>query len=289
MKVLVTGAAGFLGTKIMQTLKNDLELVGTDRQGKEGYQIMDITDRNEVISVIGKEKPDAVIHCAAMTDVDASETEKEKARKINVEGASNVVDACEQYGSTIVYISTDFIFEGDRGGYKEEDEPNPLSYYAKTKLEAENIVRQRSSDYLIIRPEVLYGYNGNRSERSFTIWVYDNLKKGNHINVVDDQYNTPTLIDDIAEAISKLLKKDSKGIYHVAGPERLSRYEMAVKLAEVFGFDKNLIKPITSDKLKQKAKRPKDSSLDTEKLKKEGINMHTFEQGLRIMKGQMSK
>lgn len=287
MKILVTGAAGFLGTKVMKLLKDDFELVGTDREGIKGCLNMDITKREEVDFLLRKFRPDIVLHIAAMADVDRCEIERRAAHSINVMGTLNVVGGCSKISAKIVHISTDVVFNGGKGDYREDDLPDPLSYYARTKLEAEEVVRRSSIRWLIIRPEVLYGYNGDGSERSFTMWAYNNLKEGKEIRVVDDQFNTPTLTDDIANAIKVLVKKGREGIYHVAGSEGLSRYDMAVKVAEVFGLDKKLIKKIKTAELKQTAPRPRDTSLNIEKLKKEGVVMHSFGEGLRIMKKQM--
>lgn len=287
MKILITGAAGFLGTKVMALLKDDFELIGTDTGTAKGSLKMDITKKDEVDFVFQKVKPDVVLHIAAMTDVDRCEVEKELAQNINVMGTKNIIDSCKKINARLVHISTDFVFNGGKGDYTEDDLPDPLSYYANTKLQAEELVKRSRLKWIVIRPEVLYGYNGDGSERSFVQWVYASLKQGKEIRVVDDQYNTPTLVDDIANALIILIKKGREGIYHVAGSEKLSRYDMAVKLAAVFGFDKRLIKRIKSSALKQQAKRPVDSSLNTEKLKKEGVIMHTFEEGLRIMKKQM--
>ena len=290
MKILITGAAGFLGKKLITILSKDkaVTLIPTDRVGNK-VEKMDITDKEEVMCVFAAHKPDVAIHCAAMSDVDGCEDQKERAMAINRDGTANVVEACNAADALLVHISTDFVFDGRKGGYAEEDKPHPLSYYAKTKYEGEKRVRNRSSKWMVVRPEVLYGYNGDGSERSFTIWVYDSLKAGKNIRVVDDQFNTPTLIDDIAIAIGKLIKKDARGIWHVAGPDRLSRYGMAVILADEFKYDKRLIIPIKTSELRQKALRPQDSSLNTEKLKRAGILMHKFREGVRIMKGQMEK
>ena len=289
MKVLVTGSAGFLGTKVMNLLKDDFELIGTDKDGRKGSLRMDIIDVNEVNSVIKKAKPDVVLHLASITDVDRCEVEKAFAKKINVDGTRNIIKACKGVNAKIIYVSTDFVFDGKKGDYKEDDKPNPLSYYAETKLEAESLVRKSGLRYLIIRPEVLYGYNGDGSERSFSNWVYVSLKNKKEIRVVDDHFNTPTLVDDITEAIKILIKKNREGRYHVAGPERLSRYGMALKIADAFGFDKALIGPIKTAELRQKARRPRDSSLNTEKLKREGVIMHSFGDGLKIMKKQIDQ
>ena len=287
MKILVTGASGFLGTKIMSVLKGDFDVIGTDRDESRGNSKMDITDANEVSSTINRLKPDVVLHLAALADVDKCETDRDSARKINVDGTKNLIDACKKTNSKFIFISTDFVFDGKKGLYKEEDKPNPLSYYGATKLEAEKLVEKSGLKYLTLRLEVLYGFNGNGSERSFTMWVFNSLKQGKEIKVLDDQFSTPTLTDDIANAIRSLVNKNKEGLYHVCGSQRLSKYDMAVKLAEAFGFDKSLIKPMKTSEFKQAAARPKDSSMSIDKLKREGIKMHSFEEGLLIMKKQM--
>ena len=287
INILVTGASGFLGTKIMSILKGDFNIIGTDRDESRGNSKMDITDANEVSSMIHKIKPDVVLHLAALADVDKCETDRYSARKINVEGTRNLIEACKKTNSKFIFISTDFVFDGKKGNYKEEDKPNPLSYYGVTKLEAEKLVEKSGLKYLILRLEVLYGFNGNGSERSFTMWVFNSLKQGKEIKVLDDQFSTPTLTDDIANAIKLLVNQKKEGLYHVCGSQRLSKYDMAVKLAEVFNFDRLLIKPMKTSDFKQAAARPKDSSMIIEKLKKEGIKMHSFEEGLQIMKKQM--
>lgn len=287
MKLLVTGASGFLGVKLVNVLKKDFQLIATSRVGNNGIIGMDISNMGEVSSVISRIKPEVVVHNAALTDVDRCEIEKELAWKINVEGTRNVLDACKSVKAKIVYFSTDFVFDGSNPPYGEDDIPNPLSHYAKTKREAEILVEKSGLEFLLIRPEVLYGFNGDGSERSFVNWVYQSLEKGIPIRVVNDQFNTPTLIDDIAEALRILLKKKRIGVYHVAGPQRLSRYEMALRIANAFKFDKSLIKSIPSSQLRQKAPRPRDSSLKSGKIAGEGIKMHTFDEGMLVMKKQV--
>nr|AQS34564.1 hypothetical protein [uncultured archaeon] len=291
-KILITGAAGFLGTKLRKVLGKDkiFSIIGTDLQPREeGIIKLDITDKEVVIKIFKEQRPNVVIHTAAMSDVDGCEDRKELAWKINVDGTKNIVEGCNAVDCTMLHISTDFVFDGERGNYTEHDTPNPLYYYAKTKYAGEQAVQDNCKDWIIVRPEVLYGFNGNNTERSFTVWAVQNLKEKKRIDVVNDQYSTPTLIDDIAHAIGVLIKKRKRGIWHVAGPDRLSRHDMAVALAEEFGLDKKLIIPITSEALKQKALRPRDSSLNTEKLKDNGIMMHGFREGVKMMREQMEE
>ncbi len=247
---------------------------------------MDITNKSEVMRTLLKNLPDVVIHLAAMTDVDKCEIEKARAKKVNVHGTSNLIEACKKISAKIIYLSTDFVFDGKRGYYEEKDDTNPLSYYAKTKLWGEIIVEKSELDYLILRPSVLYGYNDILG-RGFVNWVINNLIEREEIRVVIDQVYTPTLIDDIANGIEVLLNRGCSGIYHLAGPQKLSRYEMALIIAKTFNFENSLIHPITASELKQKAIRPIDSSLNIEKIKREGIYMHNFIDGLKIMKKQM--
>jgi dTDP-4-dehydrorhamnose reductase len=290
MKILVTGASGFLGTKVMNILKDSFELTGTyHNKKKEGFVYLDLADRDSTLRVVEQTKPDVILHTASLANVDECELDKEKAKLVNIVGTQNIIEAARKVNAKLVYISTDFVFDGEEGDYKESYIPKPLSFYAKTKLMAEVKVVESGLEYLIIRPEVLYGYNGDGTERSFVFWVYESLKDGKTIKIVNDQFNTPTLVDDIAFALKVLIEKGCIGIYHVAGSERLSRYDMAVKVAETFGFDKSLVRPISAAELKQPAPRPLDSSLNITKLLKEGVTMNSFGDGLKIMKYQMEK
>lgn len=183
---------------------------------------------------------------------------------INVNGTRNIVEIAEEINAKLIYISTDYVFDGEKGMYKENDQTNPVDYYGETKLEGENVVKETCDDYLIVRPSVLYGWNPVKL--NFVTWMIKELKEGNKINIVKDQFNTPTLADDLAELILELIKKESFGIFHISGSERISRFDFALKIAGIFDLNKNLIKPITTDQLNWIAKRPMDSSLDVSKI-----------------------
>ncbi|MBU0614823.1 MAG: dTDP-4-dehydrorhamnose reductase [Nanoarchaeota archaeon] len=282
IKITIMGAGGFLGTKLVKILSEHHEVYPFYHGKEPKVDITQIQDIQKIIDV----KPNIVIHAAGMTNVDLCETYKELAEKVNVAPMHSIVEACNKTKAKLVYFSTDFIFDGEKGMYKEDDTPNPLGYYALTKLKAENILKEKSDDYLILRVVVLYGYNGDNSERSYVNWVVNSLSQGKEIKTYTDQYGTPTLTDDIADAVNLLTKNDCKGVYHVAGAQRLTRYDMAIKIAEEFNLNKCLIKPILMKDLNLPAKRPKDSSLSIEKLKKQGILMHTFEEGIKIMRHQ---
>jgi dTDP-4-dehydrorhamnose reductase len=283
MKILITGSNGFLGTKLVSILSNEFDVVGLN------HSQLDITNIDKIIQTIKDIKPDIIINTVAFADVDKCETDKEKAHDININGIKNIIQICKELNIKLIHISTDFVFDGKKGNYSEEDETNPVNYYGQTKLEAEKLIQESGIDYIIARVCMLYGHNGNNSERSFVKWVYENLMNNKPINVFTDHIGTPTLIDDVAQAIITLIKKEKKGIYHVSGTEKINRHNMALKIAETFKFDKKLINPITSDQLKQTAKRPKDTSLNISKLNEIGINMSNVNTGLKIMKEQMQK
>lgn len=265
MKILLTGGSGLFGQAFIDLVKKTYELYATYNQNPLNFENalqLDITDVEQVKKVIEKIKPDVIVHSAAFTNVDKCEIEKEKACETNAKATENIAKIADKINAKLIYISTDYVFDGEKGLYKEEDKTNPINYYGLTKLEGEKAVIKHCNDYVIARTSVIYGMN----KKNFATWVIDELKNGRQINIITDQWVSPTLNIDLAEQILALIEKDEKGIFHTAGGERISRYDFVMKLAEIFGFDKSLINPITSDKLNWIAKRPKDSSLDVSKI-----------------------
>lgn len=293
-KVLVIGANGFLGRNIFNLrnseVKQNLNLIAADLDNSNlpsniPFHKIDITNYNQTIKKITKISPDIVILTAAMTHVDQCEVDQNLTTKINVEGTLNVVKSCKKLNSKLVFLSTDFIFDGKRSNYsyKETVIPNPLNHYARTKYEAELIIYSSGIEYLICRTAVLYGWN--ETKLNFITWILNNLKQNKTISIITDQINSPTFVINLAQIILKLIEKETKGIYHTAGDCALNRYEIALKCAEIFGYDKNLIGPI--DYFEQKAIRPKNASLDISKLKKllgTELKILTLDDGLRYMK-----
>ncbi|MCL6578088.1 MAG: dTDP-4-dehydrorhamnose reductase, partial [Candidatus Bathyarchaeota archaeon] len=229
---------------------------------------LDITNAKEVSSLLNKLKPNAVIHTASETNVDKCETEKAQAWKINVEGTQNIASTSNEVRTKLVYISTDYVFDGEKGNYKEEDKPNPINYYGLTKLEGEKQVVQHCRNYAILRTSVLYGWHPWK--QNFTTWTINQLKQNKEITVVEDHYNTPTLVDNLAEMALEVVEKDLQGLFHASGTERISRYEFAKQIAKTFNLNPHLIRPIRMSQLTTwTAKRPKDSSLNTSKIQKQ--------------------
>jgi dTDP-4-dehydrorhamnose reductase len=288
MKILVIGAAGFVGEKLYNILSKDFEVIGTYyAEKKYNFKYLDMSNRESVIKLISKTKPHVVIHTAGITNVDFFEENPNEIKRVNIQGIKNIIEGCLKTNSKLICISSDYVFDGEKGNYIEEDKPNPISAYGKAKLEEEELVKNSGLNYLILRIAVPYGYNSLSDKQTFEKWVINNLKNNKEIKVIDDQYNTPTLIDDIANAAKRLIELNRTGIYHVTGSERISRYDFALKVAEIFNLDKKLIKKVKTKDLNWKAKRPKDSSLNIDKLKKLGIKMSNINEGLSKMKKQM--
>jgi dTDP-4-dehydrorhamnose reductase len=297
-RVLLVGSNGLLGQKVTELLQrgSTYEVTATSVEpapvrlpAPAEYRTLDITSRRDVRATVSALSPDVIINAAAMTNVDACEHERELAWKINVEGVENLIDAARKAGSRIIHISTDYVFDGKAGPYAENDRPEPLNYYGKTKLASENLLRTSDIPFLILRTIVLYGHTpGVRP--NFALWLLDSLERGTPVRVVDDQTGNPTLVDDLAYAIMAGIDLGRTGFYHVAGRNIVSRLEFARTLATVFGLNADLISPVKTAELSQPAARPLKSGLITLKAEIElGIKPATVEEGLRILKSQLQR
>jgi dTDP-4-dehydrorhamnose reductase len=288
-KILVTGASGLLGHKFVeQTMERfaGYKIIPTHRTRSLFFHSvrMDITNERSVLRIFEKFRPNVVVHTAAETNVDRCEIEKKHALKVNAEGTKIVAEACRRVGAKIVYISTDYVFNGEKGLYTEEDEAYPVNNYGFSKFKGENYVAELCPNYLIVRSSVLFGWH--TWKLNFVTWVINSLKRGKQIQVVDDHFNSPTLADNLAEALLEVIRKDLKGLYHIAGRERINRFEFALKIAESFDLEENLIKPIKMDQLKVwVAKRPRDSSLCVDKVRKKlKVKLLNIEESLDKMR-----
>ncbi|MEW5760012.1 MAG: dTDP-4-dehydrorhamnose reductase [Candidatus Thermoplasmatota archaeon] len=285
-KILVIGC-GLLGSRLISKISSNAnyKVVGADilepEKDIEFYKL-DITNIYDANKIIEKIKPELVIHTAAFTDVDGCEVEREKAWKINVDGTKNIGKACKKEKTKLIYVSTDFVFDGKKSMYREEDDVNPLGYYGLTKLEGEKALAELDIEYAIARTSVLFGWN--KRKLNYVTWLIKELSEKRNVKIVNDQYNSPTFADSLALPFLKIYEKNKFEIFHTSGSERISRYEFALKIADIFNLEKNLIMPISSDMLKQRAKRPSDSSLCVEKLEKIlNIKMPNVEQMLKEM------
>jgi len=269
-KLLITGASGLLGKKIVELAQNDFTItpIHKTRPLHSSSVKLDVTESLAVLNLLNKLEPDVVIHTASETNVDKCEIEKEHAWKINAEGTRNLAEACQNVNAKLVYASTDYVFDGEKGMYTEEDEPNPVNYYGVTKLEGEKQVIEQCKNYAILRTSVLFGWHPWK--QNFATWIINKLKQQQEIMVVEDHYNTPTLADNLAEMAVEIAKNDLQGIYHASGSERISRYEFGKRIARTFNLDPDLIRPVKMSQLTAWiAKRPRDSSLNTDKIQKQ--------------------
>ena len=268
-RLLITGASGLLGSKLQKIAegKFNLILLHNTRPLSPNSLELDITNQKEVTKLFNDLRPEIVIHTASETNVDKCELQKEHAWKTNVEGTCNIARACKEIDAKLAYISTDYVFDGEKGNYKEEDKPNPISYYGITKLEGENQVIQNCNDHVILRTSVIYGWH--QWKQNFATWVINQLRQNKEITVVDDHYNTPTLADNLAEMTIEALQSDLHGLYHASGIEKISRYDFAIQIAGTFRLNPNLVKPIKMSQLTAwVAKRPRNSSLNMDKIQK---------------------
>ena len=293
MKLLITGASGLYGSKLAElaTARNYEVYSGYSRdQPAYGTHIrFDVSDKNRVEETLKKVNPEVVLHAAALTDVDKCEINKELAWKINVEGTKNIAEAVKTSRTFIIYISTDYVFNGETGRYKETDTPEPINYYVLTKSKAEEIVKDLSAEYCITRVSVIYGASPSAGKVNFALWLLNKLKRNEQAKIVTDQWNSPTLNTNMAEMTLEIIERKLTGTFHLSGATRISRYDFAKQIAKTFNLDANSISPTTSAEFSWTAKRPKDSSLDTGKaqqtLKNKPLQIN---QALEIMKQELA-
>jgi len=293
MKVLVLGGSGFVGSKLVNIMFNDgYEVSYTFNKTRLKIEDckefkLDVSDRQAMFEIVKEVNPDVVIHTIALRGTDLCETNRGPAYKINVEGTQNIIDACKITNSFIVYISTAAVFDGrQKKIFTESDKSSPVNYYAKTKLEGEKLISSSNLPFLIIRTDQLYGWTKHGQHENTVTKDLEKLKKGEEVYEINDWYNNPTLADNAAQVITKLITKRKTGIYHVVGSDFLNRVEWGIKIAEVFGLDKTLIKSINSQKLNLPAKRA-NANLSNKKVQKDsGIQLLSVEEGLKFMYNQ---
>ncbi|MGL4631951.1 MAG: SDR family oxidoreductase [Leadbetterella sp.] len=298
MKILITGSNGLLGQKLVQKLSQDsaIDLIATARgenrlklDANYTYVSLDITDKTQVDSVIATQAPDVIIHTAAMTNVDQCELEKEACWNLNVNAVEYLVLAAQKTNSFFLHVSTDFIFDGKEGPLDETALANPISFYGWSKLAAERIVESSGLKQAIARTILVYGIAQDMSRSNIILWVKKSLEEGKNIKLVNDQWRTPTLAEDLADGCILIAKNKAEGIYNVAGPDYLNPYQMACQTADYFGLDKSLIAEVDGSMFSQTAKRPPITGLKIDKLKALGYSPKTFMEGIEILAEQIVK
>lgn len=295
-RILITGSNGLLGQKLTTLLEgdNDIHLIATARKDsvipirRGEFHILDISDRDQVGDVLQRTRPDVIINTAAMTQVDDCELQKEACWKANVTSVENLVHFCERLNIHLIHVSTDFVFDGSHGPLDENARPNPLNYYGMSKLAAERAVQASKMPWTIIRTVLVFGITNDMSRSNIVLWVKNSLEQRKNIQVVNDQWRTPTLAEDLALGCYLAAKKGSTGIFHVSGEDFMTPYEIAMRTAEFFKLDKSLISATDSTKFTQPARRPPKTGFIIDKAKKElGYKPHSFEEGLEVVAKQI--
>ncbi len=292
MKILITGANGLLGYKLVQLLskQSDIKTIATGRRmisdlpANVLFSELDITDPIQTEKIISHLKPDVIINTAAMTQVDQCETDRDACWKVNVTGVENLISACAKNRTHLVHISTDFIFDGSHGPLDESAVPNPVNFYGESKLGGEKALQESTISWAILRTVLVYGVIPDMSRSNIVLWVKKSLEDGKIINVVNDQWRTPTLAEDLAMGCFLAATKKAKGIYNISGEEVMTPCDIAIQTADFFKLNKVLINATDSSKFKQPAMRPPKTGFIITKAKNElGYQPHSFKEGLALM------
>jgi dTDP-4-dehydrorhamnose reductase len=274
-RILITGCRGLLGQKLVELLVPSNQVIGLDRaesstRDAASFQFfqLDLTNRDLLTRTVSETRPNFMVNAAAMTDVDRCEIERESCWRINVLAVENLIRACKKVDAHLIHVSSDYVFDGKRPPYAEMDATSPLGFYGKSKLASENALRGAGIPYALVRTQVLYGLApGIRP--NFVTFILGKLREGGSIPVVDDQRGMPTLADDLARGIARIMQLRKEGIFHLAGRDALSRWEFAQRIARHFDADPERITAIKTAQLKQKSLRPEDSTFSLEKIQKE--------------------
>jgi len=296
MKILLSGAAGQPGQALRQQLPAEVELIATSRGADRTpeplgahYRPLDITVATEVDAVFDAVRPEVVIHTAAMTNVDACELDPAACRLQNVTATEHLVQAAKRHGSHFIHLSTDFIFDGRNGPYREEDAPAPLSIYGHSKLDSERIVKDAGlAKWAIARTIIVYGIAEGLSRSNVVLWAKSALEKGEPIKVVDDQWRMPTLAEDLADGCIRIASQGATGIYHLSGPDGMSILELVERVGRFFHLDTSVVTPGKSATLGQPAQRPPRTGFVLDKARRDlGYAPRSLEDGLAVVRDQL--
>ena len=283
-KILILGGSGLVGTILIKKAVQNYSISATYNKNKidsdncKPIKLSIKNDANVVHSLIINESPDVVINTIAISNVDFCEEHKSEADFLHVTVIREIVDACKTIDARLIHLSSDWVFDGKKNGYKENDATNPINHYGKTRVQAEQIIEENSKNSIILRPAVIYGWHSNSR---FLNFVINNLRNGKEIQAYNDQYSSPTLVDDLADCIIHIIEANAVGLYHTVGSSCVNRFEFATVIAKKFGLNNNLIKSVKSSNVKQIAKRPSISCLDNSKATKEfRFHFSTIEEGV---------
>jgi dTDP-4-dehydrorhamnose reductase len=297
MKILVTGSNGLLGQKLIELLAADtaIKLIATAARplsiplSRGEFRLLDITNEISVNQIIDETRPDVIINTAAMTQVDHCETQREACWKANVMAVDYLVNASKKNNVHLVHVSTDFIFDGTQELLDETAVPHPVNFYGESKVAGERVITSSNISWCILRTVLVYGVTKDMSRSNIVLWVKKSLEEGKTIQVVNDQWRTPTLAEDLARGCYLAATKRAKGIFNISGKDYLSAYDIAIRTADFFKLDKSLIKETDSTKFTQPAKRPPKTGFIIDKARKElGYEPHSFEEGLGVLASQLS-
>ncbi len=295
--ILITGANGLLGQKLVELLvqESTVDLIATAKgenrlPNSAGYRYvsLDITNSADIDTVFDTYKPHVVIHTAAMTNVDTCETDQIGCELLNVTAVAYLIEACQKHDTFLCHLSTDFIFDGADGPYTEEAKPNPISVYGESKLRAEKLLEASSIRWAIARTVLVFGIVSDMSRTNIILWVKKSLEEGKQINVVTDQFRTPTLAEDLALGCWLIAQKEAQGIFNISGSDFLTPYEMAIKTANFYGLPVDLIQQADSSTFSQPAKRPPRTGFILDKARRElGYQPRSFDEGIAFMAEQV--
>ena len=287
-KVLITGSGGFVGKNLYKEIKQEFDILGVGKTESEFVdEVVDLSDEKSVLKILNSFNPDIIVHLAALSNVEKCELDNNLADKNNVYPIKNIVQWVESNNKRLVYMSSDYVFAGTKGGYSEKDLENPVQYYGKTKLVGEKIVSSLKN-FIILRPTVIYGWDPDGM--NFFMQLYRNQKNGKVMNVPTDQFSNPVSVVDLCLLIKKILNSDAGilGKFMATGNETFSRYEFALNICDYMGWDSALINPVTTDFLKQVAKRPlNNSTMNNLVQEKFDFHFNNLKENIKIINNQI--
>ncbi len=290
-RILITGANGLLGQALTDRLHplRDYEILATSRDdvsfhpAQPDHERLDITHRSRIAEVVDGFEPDVLVNCAAMTHVDTCETNQKECWTVNASAVEDISGLCAERDIHLVHVSTDFVFNGADGPYRENDSPDPVNYYGEAKLAGERSIQDsKVGRWTIARTVLVYGTAEKLGRSNIALWIIDELLNDREVQIVTDQWRTPTYVHDLAHGIQQIIDRSAEGTYHLSGPELLSVHNFAKRIASVYGFDESLVQPTTSEALGQTARRPPRTGFIIEKAQDElGFQPHSIDEALK--------